>query len=137
MSKDVYNKLNLKFQSMVTAEAVPPEGLLPGTEVRKQIILERLLGSTDDMSYNNNGEVIRVQRTGGSTITTELTDYAIELSKDIEQVPTEVDESKSERVVIIPPTGGSLTYIPYIIIGILGSTLIGLGIIAIRKIIKL
>ena len=137
MSKDVYNKLNLKFQSMVTAEAVPPEGLLPGTEVRKQIILERLLGSTDDMSYNNNGEVIRVQRTGGSTITTELTNYAIELSKDIEQVPTEVDESKSERVVIIPPTGGSLTYIPYIIIGILGSTLIGLGIIAIRKIIKL
>ena len=77
--------------------------------------------------FDNNAEIIKIIKTGGSTITTTPGNY----------VPSEgvkeVDEAESETVTIIPPTGLSINYIAYTLLGISSLGIMITGIVLIKK----
>ena len=57
--------------------------------------------------------------------------YSIVGNQDPTAIPTEVDSSKAETVVVIPPFG--LTQITYIVIALAVVTILAVGIIFIKK----
>lgn len=126
------------FSSVVTTEGIHNGALAPGESANTDIKVQRLLATSDDLAYENNGEIIRIQKNGGSSITTDITSYGeLTLWQNPTAEPGEIDETKAETVTVIPPTGDTLTYVAYIATGIAALAVLGVGIVVIRKIVKL
>ena len=81
----------------------------------------------EDSEMGNDAEIIKVIKSGGSTLTTTPGNY----------IPSEgvkeVDEAKSETVTIIPPTGRITNYIAYTLLSISSLGILVSGIILIKK----
>lgn len=126
-----------QYSTVVTAEAIPENTTIaPGESANATIALEKLLATSDDLSYENNGEVVTITKTGGSSMTTTLGSYAKVLLENPDAPALESDEAKAYTVTIIPPTGAE-NYTTYIIVSIVSLVALGAGIYVIRKIVKL
>ncbi len=85
----------------------------------------------EDSSVGNNSEIIKIKKSGGSTITTKIGNY--EPSNDALEGEKEEDEATSEILTIIPATGLTTDDIAYIILAISSLGTLICGIILIKK----
>ena len=89
--------------------------------------VSKILTTSDDISLDNETEIVEVDKTGGSDLESTPGNY----------VPgkghTETDDHMAETVIVTPPTGGSLSNIVIVMIGIVALLAIAGGIIIIKK----
>lgn len=96
----------------------------------KTFVVNKLLtniSADDDMTFNNDSEIIEVIKTGGSSLITIPGNY------NRSESSMEIDNDKAESVIIIPPTGLKIDYIVYTVLAITSLGILTVGIILIRK----
>lgn len=86
----------------------------------------------EDTIVRNDAEVVRITKNWGATPTVSPGNY---VPSESLQAIKEVDETKSQDVVIVPPTGLATNYIAYIILAISSLGILTAGIILIKKIV--
>lgn len=82
---------------------------------------------TEEMIFDNNAEIIKVEKTGGSSLITTPGNYIPSLT------PSEFDDHEAETVTIVPPMGLTTDYIAYTILAISSLGIFIAGIILIKK----
>ena len=112
------NEANSAFQNMT-----------PGDEGEIQLNGSRLVSTTaDGTEIANDAEIIKVEKTGGSTLTTTPGNY-----EPVNwQGTTEVDDSRAD-LTIIPETGLTTNVIAYVILTISSLGIMVAGIVLIKK----
>ena len=102
--------------------------LKPGETTKQGLILSQLITSQnkqDDKTYNNIAEIVQTSNTVGRRMA-----YSIVGNQDPLKAPSEIDASKAEEVVILPPFGKAYLFVG---IGAVTAMLIAGGIIFIKK----
>lgn len=115
----------LNTQSL--SKQLQPEGL---TKTETTLSVYRMLPATiedEDSEMGNDAEIIKIIKTGGSSLTTTPGTYIP--SEGVQ----EIDETKSETVTIVPPTGLTVNYIAYTLLAISSLGILVSGIILIKK----
>ena len=90
--------------------------------------VSKLLTSSQDIELDNETEIIKVDKTGGSDLTTTPGDYVPGTGPQVER-----DDDMAERVLITPNTGANMNFILPISIVISAFVIIGVGVIFIKK----
>ena len=127
------------YSTLVKAEPLSLEdSIAAGESKTTAIYVEKLLANAEELTYENNGEVVKIGKTGGRTMTTQLGNYATALVANPGAEPGngETDEAKAEAVTIIPPTGSTDNTVTYAIIGIVSLAVLGAGTYGVRKLFK-
>ena len=88
----------------------------------------RLLSNADETFLENNAEIIRIIKNGGSVLITTPGNYV-----PTDSSTSEPDDATSESLVILPPTGLNTNYIAYITLAISSLGILVSGIILIKK----
>ncbi len=104
----------------------------PNAKTEAEIVLTayKVLGQNDDFVAGNELEIVKTEKSGGASLVTVLGNYIPSVSVE------EFDDSTSEDIVIIPPTGLSqeeITNHNYIVIAITAGAILAGGIILIKK----
>ena len=95
----------------------------------KDVVQSRMLSTTiDETSVENNSEILEIVKTGGAPIKTIPGNYI-----PTDEATYESDSSKSENVVIVPPTGLNTYIIEWTIIALLSLGILIPGIVLIKK----
>ena len=98
-------------------------------EAEVTLKLYRILqtGLDDNFIMDNDAEILKIIKTGGSTIVSTPGNY----------IPSEgvkeTDEAQSETITILPPTGLETNYIAYTLLAISSLGLLISGIVLIKK----
>ena len=127
LDDNVKQKLNLYNNILQTTSL--NKNLKPGEQESKNLVLSQTILSqneSDNKVYENVSEILQTSNTVGRRMA-----YSIVGNQDPTTVPAEVDSSKAETVVVIPPFG--LTQIVYIGIALAVVTILAVGIIFIKK----
>lgn len=127
------------YSTLVKAEPITKDSsVAPGESKTTAIYVEKLLANSDELTYENNGEVVKIGKTGGRTMTTTLGSYAPVLAADINAEPGvgETDEAKAEAVTIIPPTGDTDNTVMYAIIGATSLIVLAAGVYGTKRFLK-
>ncbi len=116
--------------NIVKTEGLAGE-LQPGESKSVSLILTQIMSSNnsqDDKAYDNIAEISAVSNTAGRRMA-----YSIQANQDPKaENPAEVDTSKAEHIIVIPPTGvGEI--VVYIALSIAVLAVIIVGIIFIKK----
>ena len=136
VSPEVSNILS-QYNTIITTQALN-EALYPLTSNPKgntqdsiQLILTQTItpqNSEDDMSYDNIAEIVQISNDVGRRMA-----YSVQGNQDPTDLENlEVDSSKAERVVILPPFGEQYLYLG---LGIFIVAMIGIAVIVIRKVV--
>ena len=99
-----------------------------GETATKGLILTQMItpeNTSDEMAYENIAEITTISNTAGRRMA-----YSVQGNQDPTKLPTEVDSSKPERVVILPPFGAAYLYYG---LGVLVGIIIIAGIVLIQK----
>ena len=88
----------------------------------------KLLSNADETYLDNDAEIIKIIKNGGSVLITTPGNYVPSDSST-----SESDNATSESLVILPPTGLNTNYIAYIILAISSLGILVSGIILIKK----
>lgn len=89
--------------------------------------VSKLLTTTDEISLDNETEVVEVQKTGGANLQSVPGNYIP--GKGI----TELDDSMAETTIVTPATGEDQNYIIPIVIGVSALLILGVGVVIIKK----
>lgn len=120
--KDDAEYLN-KIKAYVTEE-LSKTYLAPNESTKVELKNSKLLTSTDDNEFNNKAEVIETKKNTGFTTGTPV---KVTFANQYFNV------ADSEKITVIPSTGENQDYILPIVIGITAITILGAGIILIKK----
>lgn len=105
----------------------------PDTSTEQELKAYRLLSNTaldEGISMNNMAEIIKIQKTWGAPVITIPGNYTPSASNHHEQ-----DDSTSETVTVVPPTGLDTNYIAYTLLAISSLGLLVSGIVLIKKLV--
>ncbi len=128
--KAVVSKINTIMETKTLGKKLKPKGDLQETSVKLKAY--KMLPSVlkeEDTNFGNDAEIIKVTKTGGSTLTTTPGSY------NLSEAPKEVDEATAETVTIVPPTGLDINVIAYTLLAISSLGILTAGIILIRKLV--
>ena len=89
--------------------------------------VSKILTTSEDISLDNETELVEVDKTGGSDLISTPGNY-VPGTGDIES-----DEDMAETVIVTPATGQNLSYVLPITIGVIALLVIGGGIIVIKR----
>ena len=89
--------------------------------------VSKILTTSEDISLDNETELVEVDKTGGSDLISTPGNYVPGSGSQ------ESDDGMAETVIVTPATGANLSYILPILLGIVGLITIGTGIVFIRK----
>ena len=89
--------------------------------------VSKILTTSEDISLDNETEIVEVDKTGGSDLVSTPGNYVPGTGH------TESDDDMAETVIVTPATGDNLSYILPISIGIIALLVIGVGVIGIKK----
>ena len=90
-------------------------------------LLSSVTTATEETTFENDAEIIKVKKTGGSSLITTPGNYVPSLTD------SEYDDDKGETILILPPTGLSTDYISYTILAISSLGILVAGILLIKK----
>ena len=107
-----------------------PVGMKNSSTVSIEMLVSKLMAPTEEFDVGNDAELIRSVKTGGSIVIETHGNYD---PVNTPQEERENDDSTSEDVTVLPPTGENKNYIIPIAIGISAMILLGVGIVLIRK----
>lgn len=91
------------------------------------LTVSKLLTTNDDISLDNETELVEVDKTGGSELISIPGNYVPGTGNQ------ESDSSMAETVIVTPATGQNLSYILPVVIGIVALVIIGIGVVIIKK----
>ena len=98
----------------------------PGQKVESTLVLSRMLTNTnDELTYENDVEMVRGTKNGGRRIVQQVGSYMIAGTSGI--------GASSETVTITPPTGDNHNYVVYITIALGALLILASGIVIIKK----
>lgn len=89
--------------------------------------VSKMIANTDEISLDNEAEIVKTEKTGGSKTTSTPGNYIPGTGK------TEADDSTAETVIVTPSTGANLNVILPIGIGIIALVVLGAGVVIIKK----
>ena len=125
LSSEVLNSEGIKnkkiFYTTVERELAPNESN------SKEFKVSKLLSSSKDISLNNDAEITKVVKSGGSNLITTLGNY----KPDSEE--HEMDDGHAETVTVTPSTGENRNYLIPAMVIISAFVILGTGIIFIKK----
>ena len=124
----MYNSTNstIKEKTILYTESLS-RALAPKESNSVSLKVSKVLSTQDEIDLNNESEVIKVQKTGGSSLTSTPGNYVPGAGK------TEIDDDMAGSVIITPSTGGNKIYIIPVIVGITALIILTAGIIIIKK----
>lgn len=103
------------------------DDLEPGAQRKLEFKVSKLLSTSDEISLDNEVEVVELDRPGGSTPESIPGNYVPGTGS------TEADDSMAETTIVTPATGENQNYILPVIIGTTACIILGAGIIFIKK----
>ena len=89
--------------------------------------VSKILTTNEDISLDNETELVEVDKTGGSDLISTPGNYVPGLGNQ------ETDNGMAETVIVTPATGANLGYIIPIAIGLVALAIIGTGVVIIKK----
>ena len=132
---DVLKANEINNRNILYTERLFNEEVLPGSATNVNLKVGKLLTTTDEIELHNDTELLEINKTGGSEI--------LENKQDREQTnpgnnppgnpPRESDEAEAQTAMVTPSTGKNLGYVVPITIGIVTLTILGVGVIIIKK----
>lgn len=133
ISEEVKNDLK-NYNNILWTEKLKGKTLKSGESTSVKYMVSKLLaGSSEELNFGNNAEILEVDKTGGGYIEESIPGNYIPKLGVNDSKNSEMDNASAEYVIITPPTGQDKNYILYSIIGITSFMAIGLGVIAIKK----
>lgn len=118
---DINNRIILYTEKLAESKVFPTDDVSVNLDVSKQ------LTTTDDISLENDTEILELLKPGGREIPSNPGSQSP--GKD----PVEPDESVAPSVIVTPSTGDNLEYIIPITTGIVALLLLGIGVVIIKK----
>ena len=115
------DKTILYTESLKDKQIEPTKSELVSLKVSKK------LANTDEVSLDNEAEITKIEKTGGSKTPSTPGNYVPGTGK------TESDDSTGETVIVTPSTGANLNVILPIGIGIMALVVLGAGVVIIKK----
>ena len=129
LAEDVYQNetSTINDKIILYTDVLKDKPIEPTKSESVMLKVSKILTTSDDISLDNETEIVEVDKTGGSDLESTPGNY----------VPgnghTETDDHMAETVIVTPPTGGSLSNIVIVMIGIVALLAIAGGIIIIKK----
>ena len=129
VAETVYNSESstIEEKTIIYTNALSGKNIEPTKSESVMLNVSKTLAVTDEISLNNETEVIEVSKTGGSKIKSTPGNYVPGTGK------TEVDDNMAETVIVTPATGENLNYIMPILIGTMALIILGAGVVIIKK----
>ena len=130
LAEVVYNDENstINEKTILYTESLSRYNLEPTQNATVMLNVSKLLSASEDIELNNETEIVKVDKTGGSDLTSTPGNYIPSTGPSVEP-----DDDMAETVIITPNTGENLNYIIPIVIGIAACVIIGTGIVFIKK----
>ena len=129
LQQDVYENesTTINDKTILYTDSLKDRPIEPANSESVMLNVSKMLTTSDDISLDNETEVVEVDKTGGSDLTTTPGNYIPGTGH------TESDDNIAETVIVTPATGRNLAYVLPITIGIVALLIISGGIIIIKK----
>lgn len=126
----VYHDENsaINDRMMLYTEALKEYHLEPTQNASVMLNVSKLLSSAGDIELNNETEIVKVNKTGGSDITSTPGNYIPSTGPSVES-----DDDMAETVIITSNMGANLNYVIPVAVGIIVCIILGVGIVMIKK----
>ena len=128
LAENVTNAISIDGTKLLYTEALTRYNLKPTENATIMLNVSKLLTSSDDIELGNETEIVKVDKPGGSDLTTTPGDYVPGTGPNVEG-----DDDVAEIVIVTPNTGENLNYIIPLVVTITAFVIIGTGIIFIKK----
>ena len=99
----------------------------PTDSIAKDIYVSKQLANSDEISLDNEAEIVKVEKTGGAAIRSISGNYVPGTGHQ------ESDDAIAETVIITPNTGANLNFVIPVMVGVTALIILGVGIILIKK----
>ena len=125
----VYNneESTINEKTILYTEILKDQKLEPTKIATVDLNVSKTLTTTDEISLDNETEVVKLEKTGGSKTEETPGNYIPGTGK------TEADDGMAETVIVTPSTGDNRGYIIPIMIGVIAFVILGIGIVLIKK----
>lgn len=125
----VYNneESTINEKTILYTESLKDQKLEPTKIATVDLNVSKTLTTTDEISLDNETEVVKLEKTGGSKTEETPGNYIPGTGK------TEADDGMAETVIVTPSTGDNRGYIIPIMIGVTAFVILGIGIVLIKK----
>lgn len=107
--------------------------VLPGNDITTNLYVSKLLNTTDDITLDNETEILGLEKTGGATIKQTPGNYVPTETPQILLTEEEKDTDVAETVIVTPSTGANLAIVIPITIAVVALLILGTGIVLIKK----
>ena len=128
LAEEVTNSASIDGTKILYTEALAGYDLQPTESATVMLNVSKLLTSSEDIELGNETEIVKVEKPGGSEITSTPGNYVPGTGPAVE-----CDDDMAEIVIVTPNTGENMNYILPITIGIIAFAIIGVGIVVIKK----
>ncbi len=130
LAEVVYNDPNstIDDKKILYTEALKESNLSPTESATVMLNVSKLLTSSQDIELDNETEVVKVEKPGGSTITSTPGNYVPGTGPQVES-----DDDMAETVIITPNTGSNQNYILPVAVVITAFVILGAGVVFIKK----
>ena len=125
----VYNneESTINDKTILYTESLKEQKLEPTNSATVDLNVSKTLTTTDEISYNNETETVKVDKTGGSKLEETPGNYVPEKGNQ------ESDDGMAETVIITPNTGDNRAIVLPIVIGAAMLVILGIGVVLIKK----
>ena len=130
LAEDVYQNetSTINDKTILYTDALKDTQIEPTASAKVMLNVSRILSSSEeDISYDNETEMVEVDKTGGADLVSTPGNY-IPGTGD-----KETDEDMAETVIITPPTGTNTAVIVGITVGVIALIALAVGIVVIKK----
>ena len=125
----VYNneESTINDKTILYTESLKEQKLEPTKSATVDLNVSKTLTTSDEISYDNETEVVKVEKTGGSKLEETPGNYIPGTGNQ------ESDDSMAETVIVTPNTGDNRAIVLPIVIGAAMLVILGIGVVLIKK----
>ena len=129
LQEEVYQSetSTINNKTILYTDSLKDRPIEPTNSESVMLNVSKILTTSEDISLDNETELVEVDKTGGSDLISTPGNY-VPGTGDIES-----DEDMAETVIVTPATGQNLSYVLPITIGVIALLIIGGGIIVIKR----
>ena len=128
LAEEVKKSTTIDNRKMLYTESLKGYNLRPTDSAIVMLNVSKLLASSENIELDNETEIVKVEKTGGSDITSIPGNYIPGTGPSVEP-----DDDMAEVVIVTPNTGENLNYIIPIAVLVVAFVIIGTGVIVIKK----
>ena len=129
VAETVYNNENSSINDKIIlyTESLKDQKLKPTESASVNLLVSKVLTTSDDISLDNETEITKLDKTGGSKPSETPGNYIPGSGR------TESDDNMAETVIVTPATGANLAFIIPIVVGVAALVILGVGIFLIKR----